>query len=90
MKGNLYFLKFFTKIFFLILDSNPIYRIFSGKISVVALTPLLDIGKNPYIRGDTRGGGGLPGNIPLTIRGLWYVDNLLVNNTKKHLVVWYD
>jgi hypothetical protein len=58
----------------------PIFQIFSGKISVTALTPLLDPPKNPYLRGDTGGGtphtpmvgggtpmvvGGLPQNVPI-------------------------
>jgi len=40
------------------LEINLISPIFSGKISVTALTPLLRHPKYPYIRGDTRGGGG--------------------------------
>jgi hypothetical protein len=50
----------FWKIFILEIGVLSTFRIFSGKISVKVLSPLFRPPKNPYIRGDTGGGRGIP------------------------------
>jgi hypothetical protein len=50
-------LKIFWKFPEEVFPKKSIFQIFSGKISVTSLTPLLDMGKYPYIRGDTGGRG---------------------------------
>jgi hypothetical protein len=50
-------LKIFWKVPEEVFPKKSIFQIFSGKISVTALTPLFNPPKIPYIRGDPGGRG---------------------------------